>query len=345
LAASPRTGSAQQTAAGSPIFVFKTDGFWLNLHSFLYVLGRDRLGVPDRTRETVAGAPADQEQGLTKASEGDDQIWRDAVTSYAGSLSKLDAVFDAGMIDVTAALSRLDDQAPLPTTLPSDVRATLERAAPIYRARWWPAHRASNQAWLASIQALLDRHGQAILKFITNAFGTTWPSAGFPVNVAAYSNWAGAYSTRGNLLVVASHKSQRGALGFEAVFHEAMHQWDNQMYAALSKEAQRLGRRVPPDLSHALVFYTAGEAVRGVIPGHVPLGEAVGVWNRGLKPFRTAVVEVWKPYLDGRGSREEALAELIRRTSLISPGLKTRPPWNFELPTGSALSPSTLQTS
>jgi hypothetical protein len=316
LAASPCAGSAQQAAASSPLFVFKADGFWLNLHSFLYVLGRDRLGVPDRTAEAVVGAPVDQQQGLAQASEADAQIWRDAVTSYAGSLSKLDAVFDAGMIDVTAVLSRLDEQAPLPTTLPRDVRATLERAAPIYRARWWQAHRAANQEWLSSIQVLLDRHGRSVLAFIANAFGTRWPPAGFPVNVSAYSNWAGAYSTRGTLLVVASHKSQRGAHGLEAVFHEATHQWDDQLEAALSKEAQTLGRRVPFQLSHALVFYTAGEAVRRVVPGHVPLGEVVGVWDRGLKPFRTAVVEVWKPYLDGQGTRPEALSALIKRTSL-----------------------------
>jgi hypothetical protein len=299
----------------APILIFKTDGFWLNLHSFLYVLGRDQHGAPDRTRAVVAGAPADQSQGLKSATSADAQAWRDAVASYAAGLSKLDAVLDAGMIDVTAALSRLGESDAVPVTLPSDVRATLERVAPIYRNAWWPAHRASNDAWLASIQALLDRHGQTVLKFITTAYGMSWPPAGFPVNVSAYSNWAGAYSTRGNLLVVASHPTQRGPLGFEAAFHEAMHQWDDPMDNALTKAAQAQGKRVPSQLSHAIVFYTAGEAVRRVIPGHVPLGEAAGVWDRGLKPFRAAVVDVWKPYLDGKGSRDEALAELIRRMS------------------------------
>jgi hypothetical protein len=313
--AGPDAGPARQVTASSPIFVFKVDGFWLNLHSFLYVLGRDQLGTPDRTREVVAGAPAEQNRALAAASEAEVRIWRDAVGAYAAGLSKLDAVFDEALIDVTSALSRLDSTATLPGALPGDVRATLERAAPLYRKLWWPAHRASNDAWLSSIRPLLDRHGQAVLTFITNAYGMTWPPDGFPVNVSAYSNWAGAYSTRGNLLVVASHKSQQGALGLEAVFHEAMHQWDDQMAEALEKEAQRLGRRVPAQLSHAIVFYTAGEAVRRVVPGHVPLGEVVGVWDRGIKPFRTAMIEVWKPYLDGRGSRSEALAELVRRTS------------------------------
>ena len=297
----------------APIFIFKTDGFWLNLHSFLYVLGRDRNGAPDRTRAVVAGAPADQNQGLKSATSAEAQAWRDAVAAYASGLSKLDAVFDAGMVDVTAALARLGQSDAPAATLPPGVRATLERVAPIYSNAWWPAHRASNEAWLASIQALLDRHGQTVLKFITNAYGMSWPSAGFPVNVSAYSNWAGAYSTRGNLLVVASHPTQRGPLGFEAAFHEAMHQWDDEMEKVLTTVARKEGKRVPSQLSHAIVFYTAGEAVRRVIKGHVPLGEAAGVWDRGLKPFRGAVVDVWKAYLDGKGSRDEALAELLRR--------------------------------
>lgn len=298
----------------APIFVFKTDGFWLNLHSFLYVLGRDQNRAPDRTRAVVAGAPDDQNRGLTSATSAEAQAWRDAVGIYAAGPSKLDAVFDAGMIDLTTALRGLDESARLPPTLPAEVRATLERVAPVYRRAWWPAHRASNAAWLESIQPLLTRHGQAVLTFITKAYGMSWPSAGFPVNVSAYANWAGAYSTRGNLLVVASHPTQRGALGFEAVFHEAMHQWDDEIDNALTHVAQKQGKRVPAQLSHALVWYTAGEAVRRVMPDHVPLGEAAGVWDRGIKPFRTAVVEVWKPYLDGKGSRDEALAELIRRS-------------------------------
>ena len=53
---------AAQTS--SPIFRFETDGFWLNLHHFLYVLGRVEAKMPDITRDAVAGAPADEAAGL-----------------------------------------------------------------------------------------------------------------------------------------------------------------------------------------------------------------------------------------------------------------------------------------
>ena len=70
-----------QTA--TPIFRFETDGFWLNLHHFLYVLGRVEAKMPDIKREAVAGAPADEAEGLKTLSEAERQAWREAVIAYA----------------------------------------------------------------------------------------------------------------------------------------------------------------------------------------------------------------------------------------------------------------------
>lgn len=32
-------------------------------------------------------------------------------------------------------------------------------------------------------------------------------------------------------------------------------------------------------------------------------------------PFKQPLEQVWKPYLDGQGTRDEAFAELIKRTA------------------------------
>ena len=46
------------------VFTFHSNEFWLNLHKFLYVLGRAENKTADATREPVAGAPAESEQKL-----------------------------------------------------------------------------------------------------------------------------------------------------------------------------------------------------------------------------------------------------------------------------------------
>jgi hypothetical protein len=92
-----------------------------------------------------------------------------------------------------------------------------------------------------------------------------------------------------------------------------MHQWDDAMFAALSAEGRRQRLTVPDTLSHAMIFFTAGEAVRSVVPNHVPYAESEGVWSRGMGAVKPALEAVWAPYLAGRGTRDEALTALVKR--------------------------------
>jgi hypothetical protein len=81
---------------------------------------------------------------------------------------------------------------------------------------------------------------------------------------------------------------------------------------------------VPRDLSHAMIFFTAGEAVRRVEPTHVPHAQAFEVWPKQLSGaslpalrLKPLLKEVWKPYLDGLGTRDEALAAFVTRTAAV----------------------------
>ncbi len=303
------------------IFIFHTDEFWLNLHHFLYVLGRAENKETDAAREAVSGAAVDQEGGLKKLNAKEQEIWREAVASYAAGVSKRDIVFDSPMPAVTTALARARDSKTLiGAEIDSETALVLQRAAPIYRKAWWKKHHEANQRWQKAMEALLKIHGANVLAFITNAYKLPWPAAGFPVHVTAYSNWAGAYSTTGNLLVLASQSpSLQELYGLETIFHEGMHQWDEQIFAALREQAIKQNKFFPRGVSHSLIFFTAGEAVRRAVPGHVPYAEKFGVWQRGMGPFRAALEELWKPYLDGRGTRDEAFAALVTKTVIDPP--------------------------
>lgn len=41
--------------------------------------------------------------------------------------------------------------------------------------------------------------------------------------------------------------------------------------------------------------------------------EAFGIWEGGMGRFKPALDEVWKPWLEGRGTRDAALAALAAR--------------------------------
>jgi hypothetical protein len=196
---SPKPFTLPQAVPPSTIFRIETDEFWLNLHHFLYVVGRAQAKSGDATREAVADAPAEAERGLRTLTAEEQSTWRDAVTFYASGLSLKDAIREDPMPTVTAMLADADD-APTLAGVATDapVRQALERATPAYRKAWWPAHRTANRAWRASMEALVAQHGQAVLDFITRAYGLQWPVSGFAVHASRFSNWAGAYSsTRG----------------------------------------------------------------------------------------------------------------------------------------------------
>ena len=307
-----KTPAAQRK---TPIFIFHDDEFWLNLHHFLYVLGRAENKTTDSSRAAVTGAPADQQKGFATLSAKEQALWKDAVLQYAAGLSKKDLIFDDPLPAITSSLARARYAKSLSDAgVDASLAELLTRAAPVYRKAWWARHRAANQAWRKEIESLVKRYGTPVLGFITNAYQMEWPAQGYDVNISAYANWAGAYSTDGNLLVVSSlAEDNHGLAGLEIVFHEGMHQWDEPISAALREQAQRINKTLPGRLSHALIFYTAGAAVQHVIPEHTPYADKAGVWQRGMSREREALVEIWKPYLDGRGTRDEAFGELIKR--------------------------------
>jgi hypothetical protein len=339
----PAIPAAAQTTqpAQTAIFKFKTDEFWLNLHHFLYVLGRAEAKTRDASREAVAGAPADAEKGLASLNEDERQAWRAAVTAYAGGLSQKDAVFDATLPALTTALARAGDATTLANqpagaangggatagtgAIDAATRATLEGVAPIYRRVWWPAHRASNEAWLRAAQLLVDRHGRAIRDFLAKAYGQPWPSDGYGVHLSMYANWAGAYSTDGRLLVLSTNPNAGTSdlYGLEIAFHEGMHQWDDGMIATIREQARANNLSAQPSVSHALIFFTAGEAVKRVVPTHVPYAEASGIWKRGMA-IKPLLDEAWKPYLDGPSlgdtkARDAAILEILKKAPTPPP--------------------------
>lgn len=313
----PAVAEADVAAPGQPVFQFHADGFWLNLHHFLYVLGRHQAGLPDASRRAVAGAPDEARTGLTDADAAARAAWQSALDYYATGPSLKDAVFDKVLVEGVGSLARFDDLERAP--LDAAWAAALQTAAPVYRQHWWPQHRSANMRWVAQMVPQLREHANPVLTFLLKAWGERWPAAGYPIQVSAWSNWAGAYSTSGDLLVISSSDDAlRGtSIGLEILFHEAMHQWDDAFHDALVAAAVAEDLRFPGGLSHALIFFTAGEAVRAAIPDHQPYAERFGIWQRRSGRFLPAIEAHWAPYLAGPAlgeadARHEALRALVR---------------------------------
>ena len=61
-------------------FQFTANDFWLNLHHYLYVLGRAHNGAPDAKQPAVASAPDDEQRGLASLTDEERRTWQEAVS-------------------------------------------------------------------------------------------------------------------------------------------------------------------------------------------------------------------------------------------------------------------------
>lgn len=296
------------TSAGKPLFTFRAS-LWMNLHHFLYVLGRAKNGTPDSRRRAVSDAPADA-KAIENGAATEREIWERAVTYYQKNVSPMDAIFDRDLTSITNALAAAGDAPTLAgVDISAPLQAALEDAAPVYRKLWWKRHAEADRARIHGVEAMLARYGPPISDIITKAYQQAWPREGLTVQVCAYANWAGAYSTAGGLIVVSSTgEGEAGSEGLETVFHEAMHQWDDAMIPRLREIGARLHLDYPHDLFHSLIFYTAGYATARVVPGHHPYADAL--WDRGL-PGRAQLDRYWLPYLRGEGDLQSALNGVV----------------------------------
>ena len=231
-------------------FEFTTNDFWLNLHHYLYVLGRAHNGASDAMQPAVATAPDDEKQGLALLTDEERQIWVRAVDSYSRGLSQQSSFFQTPLAPMTIGLAKTGDVPSFPVlTWNAANRETLERAAPVYRKAWWPRHRAMNERYLAELrQRSIDRDGPAIVAFLSGVYRIgVAETALSETSVVAYSMWGGAFFYTGRLMIVSSNPNEQNdrLYPLEMVFHEGMHEWDDKVAALLRAQATTRSVTIP----------------------------------------------------------------------------------------------------
>ena len=274
---------------------------WPNLHHFLYVLARARNGAPDRNRVAVRNAPLDLE-GFDALPADRRKIWDEAVEVYRIHAAPLDIGYGP-LVDVNYAVADLPAGAPIESSkgIPAELLEALSKAAPIYRDVWWTRHDAANRKWLGELQPLIERYGSKIVPQLAAAFQHPWPTGKLRVEIVAYANFGGAYTTEDPPLIAMSSldPEQQGDDALEELFHECSH--------LMMGTVERARKGISREVSHTILFYTVGEVLRRTVPDHVPYAIRYGVWQRGwTKNFDVLKLD-WQPYLDGETSMAEAL--------------------------------------
>jgi len=229
-------------------------------------------------------------------------------------------LFDSSLVAVNDRLAELEAATAVTGApgLDAGIAAALDRASSAYRGLWWPRHDAANRRWTSDALIPLREHGAEAARVEAVAFRTRWSATPVRVDVSAYTNWAGAYTTEHpshiNIGSV-DHIGSGGPSSFETLFHEVLHTMDDSLFTVVRASFRESGKRLPRDATHPFIFFTAGEVTRRLYPGYVPFAESGGLWARNPDFARMLPLlrEHWQPYLEGQGSLEETLRRIATR--------------------------------
>jgi len=289
-------GSAWPAAQQKPqLFTFQSNA-WLNLHHYVRVNAR--------------GGPGPG--GLT----GDEQKQWAAGVEFYKPYANRDVLRDDGMVAIASALRAGEGKNNLEgVTIEPPLKTTLERLMPIYQMHGWPEHDRANRAWIAEIVPLVDRHGAAISQALLRTYSATWPAEPMHVDLSVVAGPVGGFSVNNHITISSSDTSYRGYRGLEMVFHEASHA----LFASVNQSMYRIATEqkvtLPPQLWHAVLFYTAGEMTtreleaRGI--EYSPYANAAFYDNMCGAGCMAKIREHWTPHLDGKRSIPDALSGLV----------------------------------
>ncbi len=286
--------------------------FLVNLHHVLF--GAAWSQRPDTgTRRLIPPLPAPLTAPLTDAERQD---WDAAVAYYAAHLADRDLRTGRDMTAIKLALAdeRLDAAA-----VGAELRTILERAAPIYRRHFWPAHDASNRAWIADVSGRLRTVERELIPALERVYARGWFAAPVRVDVV----WVGrAFTTLEptHTVVSGAEPNMTAWTAVEIVLHEAAHELilptDEALAAALGAR-----RRAHGDLWHVIQFYVTGGALQQVLRArsidYSPYLYSTGLFDRAWKRYRPLIEQVWPAYIQGEISRAAAIERTV--SALPSP--------------------------
>lgn len=271
-----------------PTFDFHSN-FWVNLHHFLY------------------------EQALAKSPEqSGSEAWNHALEVYRKDITTHE-LLSRDIAGINIALSKIENTQSLQGSgIDAELTQTLERAAPVYKARWWPEHNRQNLAWIDAATPLVARYETVVKKDLSAACQTPWPSAPIRTDVAEYASWAGAYTVLEPTLITISSSGPVTQKVVEALFHEASHAMIQKISDALTAELEsqkKLFQRRA--FWHAVLFYTAGEVAQRHLDHYTMIGVKDGILERAWPGALPILEKDWKPYLDGKIDLATAAHRLV----------------------------------
>jgi hypothetical protein len=341
--ATPRSCAQEVDSFYGPLPVFEFhSGFWVNLHHFLYHEARARQATRDGHNATKSNGPTlKQTPGSTVSlSPAEQKLWDEAVAYYMANLAIKDLQINIDLILLKDQLGDFEDCDELTgkkkpvcnAGLPGQDGAILESVSRIYRTHWWADQDRANRRWVVRVAPLVREQGVGLSERLAEIYQSNWPKEKIRVEVCAFANSAGAYTTLDPLRVTIASTDPRnqGVDALEVLFHESSHGLALPVQNAISRECRQREKPIPRNLWHALIYYTTDEVLFPIMQ-EVSTNESPGgastlaraknasipdemrddLTQHGWENYLYVLRTYWQPYLDGKVKFEDAVAHMV----------------------------------
>lgn len=287
----------------------------MDLHYWVRKLAREESALP-----AVEGLPAalaaTNQAGL---SLGDPRLW---------------GILDASFTEASSA----EELAHVATQLPESFKTRDGKSIPVrqdiaglatgyggvekgFLATVWPGHRETAERAAAAVRKVLFPKATEVYADLSSRLGLPAPGAPIPMYLVGAAPFPGAFTMRsqGGPFSVVALEGEPDSQWVEIVVHESIHALDVlAKEGSVLAELQRRLSQVPGadpqevhDFVHTVMFVQAAGTVRKVLdPGHKDYGDVRGYYAR-VGRAATVVVPAWREYLDGKSTRDEALAKIV----------------------------------
>ena len=279
--------------------------FWMNLHQTL---------MHDASTSTA--------RDLSALTPEEKTAWTAAVAAYrAAAEGKGNITFVRELQIMQDELSQVADGA-LNAGIDGPLADAVKQAAPVYRKHWWTDDDRANRFFMGYAAAMLRDAGDELARQHETVYREKFPET-IRLDITAHAGRFGAYTiwlrNAKDITTMSSRDpGYQGHAALEMILHESSHTIVNprnrSLAAAIAASSKRLGIEPPPDLWHAILFGTTSElAVRALkkrgVTNYVPSSQ--DLFTRVWPQYRAAIETHWYPYLEGKGTLEEAVDKIV----------------------------------
>ena len=308
---SPAFGQADPyLLAETEQFRFQSN-FWINMHHFLFQKAKDLK----RERNIT-----EKEQELIDQLKGKDlKIYQQSLDYYTEQIIDKSHLFDEGLTKVKNYLGGFSGKRLPKNGIPDKALfKVLNDFSRTYEKIFWPLHDGANRARFNEHFDLLKTIEPKVLKELYRLTQNRLPKEKTLVDISAFANWAGAYTTNDpqHIILSSTRLNTLGTTWIEMVFHEASHglvyNRSGLIGGTIRNKSKAMNKELPESLWHAVLFYLSGKVTANVLEEMGKTGHEMYMFRNGVFRQYHEVLNLYMPaYMDGTDSFEEVVEKIL----------------------------------